>query len=409
MPEIDEEIDRCIECGFCEPKCPSRDLTLTPRQRILVRRESARLRAQGRAQEATSLEEGSTYQVLDTCATDGLCATACPVGIDTGRMVKLLRGERHGAVAEAVADKMARHYSLAEAAARAALRAGHAQASLFGHRAIRQVTRISSFFGFPAWSPDLPHPAASLPETRREGACALYFPSCITRVFGPEAGARPLAETVVAVAARAGAPIWIPPQIAGTCCGMPFSSKGFKSAHVRCVNSAVERLWEWTGGGELPVVLDTSPCAYTLKTCREALREENRRRFDGLRILDSIEFAHATILPGLEIKRKVHTVALHPVCSVTKMNLGAALRSLAAACATEPFVPIETGCCGFAGDRGFLHPELTEAATRAAAAEIRRRAFDGYYSSSRTCEIGMSRATGSGWCSFWTLLDQASR
>jgi D-lactate dehydrogenase len=254
----------------------------------------------------------------------------------------------------------------------------------------------------------MPRPAGRLPKTAREGACALYFPSCLTRVFGAGEGAS-VAELIVAVAARAGVPVWIPPGIAGTCCGMPFSSKGYKKAHVRCLNSAIEQLWEWSGGGSLPVILDTSPCALTLKTCRQALTESNRKRFDSLRILDSIEFALDSVLPGLHVRRRLGSVALHPVCSVVKMNLTGALRKVASACAGEAFIPIESGCCGFAGDRGFLHPELTEAAARAEAGELTRRSFEGCYTTSRTCEIGMSRATGRNWHSIWALLDNVSR
>ncbi len=409
IPEVEEEADTCIECGFCEPKCPSRDLTVTPRQRILILREAARMGLQHRKSEADQFLRDATYEVLDTCATDSLCATACPVSIDTGRMVKNLRRERHGEISLATSEWLARHFAFTEYAARGALRAGHAQASLLGHGPLERLSRFFSFLGVGGWSADMPHAARPLPCTAREGAKALYFPSCITRIFGVAPGELSVAEMVVAVAGRSGAAIWIPPKIKGTCCGMPFSSKGYKGAYARCVNSAIHGLWEWSEEGKLPVILDTSPCAFTLKTCREALSEANRERFDHLRIMDSIEFARDVVLPGLMIRRRLNAVALHPVCSVVKMNLTAALREIAGSCSESPFIPVETGCCGFAGDRGFLHPELTEAAARAEAAEIARRSFDGYYSSSRTCEIGMSRATGRPWRSFWSLLDQVSR
>ena len=47
MPLADPVIDLCIECGFCEPACPATHLTLSPRQRIAVTRERARLRQTG--------------------------------------------------------------------------------------------------------------------------------------------------------------------------------------------------------------------------------------------------------------------------------------------------------------------------------------------------------------------------
>ena len=46
--DVEAEVDRCVECGYCEPVCPSKDLTTTPRQRIVLRREMA-ARASARA------------------------------------------------------------------------------------------------------------------------------------------------------------------------------------------------------------------------------------------------------------------------------------------------------------------------------------------------------------------------
>src|SRR6185295_8899542 len=88
------QIDKCIECGFCESKCPSRRLTMTPRQRIVVQRELARMRLAGASSaEIDSVSNDFSYAGVDTCAADGLCATACPVGINTGDYVKQLRSE----------------------------------------------------------------------------------------------------------------------------------------------------------------------------------------------------------------------------------------------------------------------------------------------------------------------------
>ncbi len=409
IPRVDEEADRCIECGFCEPKCPSRYATISPRQRIMVRREIERLKLAKQHDKARDLENISRYQVLDTCATDGLCATACPVEIDTGKLVKRLRGEGHGAVGKWAAGQLASHFGLTEKFARFALRAGHLKAAILGHSIVEYLSRPAGRLGLLRWSSDMPRAAGPLPTTARDGACAVYLPSCVTRIFASNRSEPSVAETLVKVAARAGVPVWIPPDVAGNCCGMPFSSKGYAEAHARLANRTVERLWEWSEHGRLPVVLDTSPCAWTLRTCRGVLREDNKTRWDTMRILDGIQFARELVLPNLKISRKKAAVALHPVCSVVKMGLVPTLRELACACASEVFVPLESGCCGFAGDRGFLVPELTEAATGRQAAEIRGRDFDGYYSTSRTCEIGMTRATGKTWRSIWTLLEEVSR
>ncbi len=96
LPAVDPAVDTCIECGYCESKCPSRDLTLTPRQRIVVRRHMERLSGEpAGAASLAAIEADFDYEALDTCAADGLCATACPVGIDTGQLTKHLRTARH--------------------------------------------------------------------------------------------------------------------------------------------------------------------------------------------------------------------------------------------------------------------------------------------------------------------------
>jgi D-lactate dehydrogenase len=167
-------------------------------------------------------------------------------------------------------------------------------------------------------------------------------------------------------------------------------------------------MWTWSDEGRLPVVIDTSPCTYGLLHSREALAAENQLRFDRLRILDSVGFAHDEVLPGLQILRRVGSVALHPVCSVIKLGLSGKLQAVAQACSESVCVPREAGCCGFAGDRGYLVPELTASATAREAAAVLAADHDGYYSSSRTCEIGMTRATGRPYRSIWYLLDEAT-
>ena len=389
LPPIEEEADACIECGFCEPRCPSRDLTLSPRQRILVRRERARLLEDGLVDAAFALEAESVFDVLDTCAADGLCATACPVDIDTGSLVKRLRAERHGTVARATAAALASGFRVVEPAARAALRLGRAAASTFGDAAVSGVTEG---LGLPAWMPDSPPAAAPLPRTSREGAAAVYVPSCVSRVAG-DGETTSLAATIVAVAARAGIAVWIPDDVAGCCCGMPFSSKGFPEQARALERASRERIARWTEGGRLPVFTDTSPCAHAWAGA----------------VMDGVEFAHDVVLPALPIRRRAGSVALHPVCSAQKLGLEEKLRAIARACAEDVVVPASAGCCGFAGDRGFLVPELTAAATAREAFELSHRELDGCFATSRTCEIGLERATGRPWRSIWRLLDEASR
>jgi D-lactate dehydrogenase len=404
-PEIEQSASTCVECGFCEPVCPSRNLTTTPRQRIVLRREMARQPEGSALRQA--LEQEYAYDGLDTCAADGSCRLACPLGIDTGALVKELREEKHSPRAEALALRGAKSWGAVEKASRTGLRLGGPLAR-----------RSKRGAGLP--------PAASprLPATTRKGATALYIPSCTNRIFGRppvdgpkrtvgldlSARRRGLAEALVEVSARAGLPVWIPDGVAGSCCGLPWGSKGFGEAQRHKANEMVERLWRWSDEGELPVVIDAASCTHAVAEPGEGVLDEaNASRLAELRILDSVAWAHDRLLPQLEVARKVGSATVHPTCATRQMGLAPRLRALAGALAEDVYVAPSATCCGFAGDRGFFHPELTAAATADQAAELSGHRFDARLSSNRTCEIGLSRATGETYEHFVFLLEELTR
>ena len=408
MPQIEPVADACIECGFCDPVCPSRALTTTPRQRIVIRREMVRQPAGSPLQRA--LLEQYEYDAVETCAGDGTCRIACPVQIDTGKLMKSFRAREHGRGAERVALRAADRWSTVERAARGGLRAGHGVAALAGDAPVRAVTeRLRGVVGkeaVPAWTEGMPTPAPPLPPTERADAAAVYFPACINRIFGP----RSVPSALVEVSARAGLPLWIPGDVAGHCCATPWSSKGFREGAVLMANRTVERLWEWSAEGELPIVVDATSC--TLGLSQEVvsnLSDENRERHAALRIVDSIAWAHDELLPRLRIARRVGSATVHPTCATRHLGLTERLSLLAGGLADEVVMPVEATCCGFAGDRGFLHPELVEAATAGEAKEVRERDFDAHMCSNRTCEVGLERTTGRPWASFVFLLEELSR
>jgi D-lactate dehydrogenase len=404
LETVENEVDPCIECGFCERLCPSRDLTLTPRQRIVVRREMARLRREDpRSPTLRELEGDYPYEAIQSCAADGLCATACPVEIDTGALVKRLRKESLSGWRHRLAVAAARHFGVTERVVRTGLRAGRALQRVVGRRA-------ASYLAGPLGAADLPAAANRRPAVSRPAdPAAIYFPCCVSRIFAPTDGERPLAEVITEACARAGTPVEIPPGVEELCCGMPFGSKGYHRAAVESVSKLVTALAQWTEGSRRPVMLDTSPCAYTLKSCGPDLPIGLRASHQQLRILDGIEFASAFVLPNLTARHPADRVVLHPVCSAMKMDLTEAMVAMVEAFAQDVVVPEAADCCGFAGDRGFLLPELTGSATRSEAHEVEKGDFDGFYSSSRTCEIGMTRATSRPYRSFWYLLAETTR
>jgi D-lactate dehydrogenase len=406
LPEVETEVDKCIECGYCEPVCPSRDLTMTPRRRIVARRALKLLDAAGDTGHHRELLGQYKYDGLETCAVDGLCAGACPVDINTGDLVKRLRRENHSAAANRMAMLAARHFGAAERLVRTGLDAGAAINRLFGNRAMPRMSgAIRRLFpAFPVWparligAPRLPARALPAGATRSGGKQIVYVPSCVTRMLRVE-NADNTMDALLHVAEKVGIGVILPKNIHDLCCGQVFASKGFAAAYQYTADRLLALMWELSQQGRLPVVMDVSSCTYTMLN--------DRKRFNGLQILDVVDFLHDWVLPLATNVRRTENVVLHPVCSLHKMNTYGKFMAVAQHFAAKVTVPLHAGCCGMAGDRGFLFPELTAAATDLEAAEVRTTAGDGFYSSAVSCELAMFEATGKAYSSIARLADNA--
>lgn len=411
------EIDKCIECGFCESKCPSRRLTLTPRQRIVVQRELASMRlAASDSLEADSVSDDYTYAGIDTCALDGLCGTACPVGIDTGKFIKKLRTEK--VVNGKWAERIVEYIGAVEKAVGVGVSLGHTVEKVIGVNGVKSISVVAEKVTgtrLPKWNHSIPYSPKNLRALRelRGEKQFIYFPSCISRQLGiPHSSIThhaSLSKTFITIAKRANMNLHIPTNAAGHCCGMPFSSKGYKSAYQAALHKTLTQMWDWSEHGKYPIVIDTTSCTHTLKTCGDDLTPEDKEIWGQLTILDGVEFLHDHVLPKLEIKPVDEEVILHPNCSARKLNLDSKMHAIAKKCARNAIVPFALGCCAFAGDRGLTHPELTASATEKETAEILKRDYGGYYSSNITCEIGMKEATGKDYVSIVYLVEKASR
>lgn len=410
MPVVEQEVDKCIECGYCERSCPSRDLTLTPRQRIVVRREMARLHVSGDKEKLKELRGAYQYDGMDTCAVDGMCATDCPVDINTGELIKRLRKENHSSFENRIAASISRNFKTVESITALALKGGRMVNALLGDATMFKATGLVRKLlpGFPQWPRSLSGPAsykAQLPEK----AEVVYFPACLSRMMGASPqGKSSITETFLKVADKAGIGVILAEDIGGHCCGQAFSSKGFSAAASITMNKMIASLWEWTRQGALPVVLDLSSCTHTLLTCRPFLDQENSKKFDKIKIFDSIDFASDVLLPRLKVRKHKISVVLHPVCSLSKMHLNEKFRKVAEQCALHVDVPAHAGCCGMAGDRGFFFPELTKAAAKEEVNEVKSKEYDGYYSSAMTCEISMSSESMHNYESIFYLLDEVT-
>jgi D-lactate dehydrogenase len=381
-------VDRCIECGFCEPQCPSHGLTLSPRQRIVGWRELSRREAAGEA--FGQLGDDYLYMGLDTCATCGLCSTACPVGIETGALTRAVRGDQLSTVARQLGHVAANHFGATQALARTALKAGHLAEAVIGTKALSRLTGG-------AWKEGMPKPQPAGRATRTDGDKVVYFPTCAGRMFGADTPEHALSATVIRVLERAGyAPI-VPDDVNSLCCGQSFASKGLAEDADRKSAQLEAALLKASNNGEYPVILDASACSLRMKTFLA----------ERLKVYDLVEFAHDALLPRLMLHKKADPILVHLNCSARRMGFEAKLKQLAGACADKVVLPAEVKCCGFGGDRGFVVPELNAHALRKLHADVPSSCCGGY-SSNQTCEIGLTAATGLPYRSIVHLLDECS-
>jgi D-lactate dehydrogenase len=409
MAAVDPLVDQCIECGFCEPNCPSRALTLSPRQRIVGLREMARLQATGEeSSRLKAIHESYPYQGVETCAADSLCSLTCPVGINTGTMMLKIRSQQRGKTARWVGGLAANYFTGLTAATRLSLSTASLSHAIFGSWLQGGVTgalRKLSGNRIPLWNPYLPT-AGALPKPKADAGSerprVVYFPSCASRTMGPARGdpeQDALPVKTAALLRKAGFEVVLPEDSAALCCGQPFASKGLPEQADAKQRELEQALLKASRDGQDFIVFDTSPCSLRLKRTQEQ---------SGLKLYDITEFLHDVVLERLTLRKLPETVALHPTCSTTNMGLQTKLKAIAEACVENVIIPDRISCCGWAGDKGFTYPELNASALRDLKAALPDDCQSGY-STSRTCEIGLSLHGGRYYRSIVYLVDRCSQ
>src|SRR5258705_3561806 len=317
---------------------------MTPRQRIALRREMARQK--GDSAMLAQLKRKYQYDGIETCAGDGMCSIPCPIGINTGALIKEFRALENSPAAEWVALRLAQHWKAVEPLARLSLWGAQAFSSVFGVKPLTPLAAAARSAVSPDLVPAVPGPmpraASGLPDTDRNGAAAVYFCACINRMFGrdPAGPAAPsLADTLVSLSRRAGKPLWIPPDVAGLCCTTPWKSKGYRQGHKYMAQAVADALWRWSDGGALPIVVDAPSCTLGLRE-DVATEPEGKRKAqnESLKIIDSIAWCR-DLLPNLVISRTLRRGAVHPTCSTPPPRLAGALQQIAGRPAGEVGVP----------------------------------------------------------------------
>ena len=402
LPAADAIIDKCIECGFCEPVCPSKGLTLSPRQRIVMWRD---IQAKKRAgEDTTALERDYQYQGIDTCAATGLCAQRCPVGINTGDLVRKLRART--ATHQGSATWLAEHYATALKGTRLSLMAVNTVRKVFGAPLLAKTSaglRKVSGNRLPQWTPAMPQavkPISINPPVSDARPRVVYLAACVSRAMGPAAGddeQMPLLDKTRALLEKGGFQVVFPDNLDNLCCGQPFASKGYAEQGEGKKQELINALLKASRGGLDPIYCDTSPC--TLRLLQDGLDPR-------LKLFDPVKFIREQLLDRLDFQPQDKPVAVHVTCSTQHLGEAQGLIDIVRRCTSQVVIPEGIHCCGFAGDKGFTTPELNAYSLRGLKSAVQY--CEEGISTSRTCEIGLSQHGGIDYHGLVYLVDRVT-
>lgn len=382
-------IDDCVECGYCEPVCPSQHLTTTPRQRIVVQRAIAQAQAEGDAALVAELERDQRYSVVQTCAVDGMCQTACPVQINTGDLVRNLRAEAAPKVLDFAWKQAARVWDPFTRVASVGMTVVDKVPTPLVRGVLGVARKVTSADLIPTLSAELPPGGEVRRPQHSSSPEAVFMPACVGTMFASgKDGSKGVGHALLRLADRAGVRLEVPDEIGSLCCGTPWKSKGMLSGEKHMDARLARVLGEATNNWELPIICDNVSCTEGIQI---ALRHQG---VENATVLDATTFAAQKIAPKLPELPREKLAVVHPTCSSTRLGSNDALIVLAGLVADQVVVPDGWRCCAFAGDRGLLHEELTASATADEAAAVAELDAQLYLSCNRTCELGMTRATG---------------
>ena len=411
--------NKCIECGFCEVNCMSCGLTLSSRMRIAVQREIRELEATGRDPErAATLRKQYKYYGDQTCATDGLCSTSCPMKINTGELTHIIRqlDMNNSTIGYQVGEFAANHMAGIKSGLRVVLDVAHAAHVTLGPKLMTTVCRTMNKMGLPLWTTAMPKKhrqpkpsdltqfiiEKSIPHHKEEHSPlkVVYFPSCINQTMGQsKQGGKihDLVDEVIQLMAKAGYEVIFPKGMEKMCCGQIWESKGMLDIADRKSAELEQALWEASEHGKYPVLCAQSPCLHRMKKVMHKMK-----------LYEPAEFIMKYLVPRLDFHPIDRPVALHITCSTRQMGVADDLINLAKLCSTKVFLPEGVGCCGFAGDRGFTFPELNKYGLRKLRPQIEANHIEVGYSNSRTCEIGLETNTGIPYMSIVYLVNECT-
>ena len=411
--------NKCIECGFCEVNCMSCGLTLSSRMRIAVQREIRELESTGADPErAARLRKQYKYYGDQTCATDGLCSTSCPMKINTGELTHLIRqmDMNSNKLGYKVGEFAANHMAGIKSGLRVVLDVAHLGHVTLGPTLMTSICRGMNKMGMPLWTTAMPKKhrqpkksdltqfiiEKSIPQHEEEHSPlkVVYFPSCINQTMGQskrDGKIHDLVDEVIQLMAKAGYEVIFPDGMEKMCCGQIWESKGMLDIADRKSAELEEALWKASEQGKYPVLCAQSPCLHRMKKVMKKMK-----------LYEPAEFIMEYLVPRLDFHPTDRHIALHLTCSTRQMGVDKDMIALAKLCSTNVFLPEGVGCCGFAGDRGFTFPELNKYGLRKLRPQIEKNHIEVGYSNSRTCEIGLETNTGIPYMSIVYLVNECT-
>lgn len=415
LPRVNELIDRCIECGFCEVNCVSCGFALSSRQRIVVQREIARLEKEGKKHEAQVLRRQFRHIGKDLCAGDGLCSTSCPLKINVGELIHQIREEEMSCSNKRMGVWASKNLKQIGNGLSGILGIANTAHTVLGS-SIMSIIGKGLYYGsgktIPLWTKAMPKPikrdqiraaeAYNLTEGLKglQDKRVVYFPSCLNQRLGTtkyDKGEATIND-MVELLNKAGFEVIFPKGMDKLCCGTIWESKGMPDEAQRKSAELELALIEASEHGRWPILCDQSPCLYRM-----------RNNMEHLHLYEPVEFIDKYVLSELEIHPLDTCVAIHATCSTKKMGLTDTLIRVAKACARDVLLPEEIGCCAFAGDKGFTEPELNAWALRKLKGQVEKAGATVGFSNSRTCEIGLTLHSGIEYCNIARLVNQVSQ
>ena len=399
---IDDAFTICMECGFCEKHCPSRNLTLTPRQRIALLRETKRLENEGNFTLASELRKGYEYFGVDTCAACSMCKGLCPLSIDTAQIALSMR--RIDPPAPELAKKIYDNFSTTLQMCRAGVSLEGIAGSIITQKAISKITE--GLHGVTGVTPYVPKTTPKANRYKLKNRIkptnfekVVYFSTCANRAFKPNQGYdddRSLQQVVESLCNKAHIDIIYPKHIENLCCGLSFEN--YDDVHERAVKDLHDALMKASQNGKYPIVIDHSACF-----------NHAFKHMPDLEINDISEFLCKYVVPHLDIEKCDERVIVHKQCKIKSLNKSQYIEDLARLCTDHVFNIKSFACDGFAGQKGFFTPELNKCATKDLAAEIAEYGATLGVSSSSTCEIGLGENGGIPFIGVAFLLDRCSK